>query len=157
MIRRQNKNKGYRRGQFSLEFMSTYGWALLIMMSVVAALVFITPNMKSLTSKRCVFGPGLACMGTTFSSDNLTVVLRNNMAQTIYNISAETNIPSTIDCDVSSVTLRADQNLMISCDNEVAGGLNIADDSKIGLNVYYQKTKSGYVQILTGEVYAKYK
>jgi len=155
-MRCQGKNRRYGKGQAAIEFMTTYGWALLIILSVIGALVYFMPNIKSLTTKTGMFAPGLTYMGSQFSSNNLTVVLQNSLAQTIYNVSAKTTVPSPINCTVSDTTLRADRRLTIVCNNSGVGGLNLSSDSKIGINVYYQKTRDGWQQINRGEVYAKY-
>jgi hypothetical protein len=150
-------NSGYRKGQFAIEFMSTYGWALLILMAALGALVYFMPNFRAITSEKCTFGPGVACLGTQLTEENLTIALRNSMGQTIYNVSVNTTLPIVMRCDIINTTIRADQRFLVSCDNQGAGNLEITTDSRIALQLNYKKTRDGYDQVIKGDLYAKYR
>jgi len=142
------------RGQIALEFMMTYGWAILALMTVIAGLAFFMPHTASLTNDKCLFSPSVPCLGVRLTAENLTVVLRNGMSQTIYNLQANMTTPENNDCIVSNTTLRADERLVITCDNSV---LKLSSDTKIKMALTYKKIKGGYDQIALGDIYAKYK
>jgi hypothetical protein len=154
------KLRSGHRGQIAVEFMSTYGWAILILMAALAALVYIMPSLNSLTNKKCIFGTGMTCLGTELTNAEFTISMRNDMGKTIYNVRAVTISPIGVSCTVdaptaSPVTLRTDQQFQIVCPNNPAG-LGITSDSGISVNILYEKTRGGYDQISKGDIYAKY-
>jgi len=152
------RNKKIRsKGQAALEFMMTYGWAMLLLTALVAGLVYVMPHPNTLTANKCVFSPGIPCLGSQLSANNLTVILRNGMEQSVYNISANITMPIEMACNVSSPTLRAEERLVITCDNNKAtNGMGLINDARIRISLSYKKVKEGYDQIVIGELYAKY-
>lgn len=147
--------KKITKGQAALEFMMTYGWALVVIAAVIAVLAYYGPNPRSLTTNRCVFSPMLSCLGTTLDDSSLKVVLHNNIGQTVYNITANVTVPINLKCYVSSSgAVSADSNIIIICQN--TNGLSLTADTEIKMNVYYYKSRGGYQQSLGGDVYAKY-
>jgi hypothetical protein len=146
--------KNISRGQAALEFLMTYGWAMLILTAIVAGFVYVIPHPQSLTTNKCLFGSSIPCLGSQSSANNLTIVLRNGMGQSIYNISANVTMPKEMTCGVTNnVTLRAEEKLLITCDNTILG---LKDDAKVRIVLSYQKIKGGFSQIVIGELYAKY-
>lgn len=145
------KNKS---AQAALEFLMTYGWAILVALVVAGALIYIMPNSKSLTTSKCIFGTELPCMGAQLSNNNLTVVLRNSLGQAIYDVSASVTVPSNVNCIVDS-TVPSDQRIVITCQN--SGKLNLVSDTRLKMTVTYKKSRTGYDQVSNGDIYAKYK
>jgi hypothetical protein len=160
-MNRLNKSKlikSKRRGQVALEFIMTYGWALLLVTTLVAGLAYIMPHPKSLAANTCVFGSAIPCLGAQLNSSELTIVLRNGLGQSIYEIRANETMPSIIpkSCDVSNVTARAEERIVIICNNSGDNGMNLTDDTRIRVELTYKKVKDGYDQSIIGEIYAKY-
>jgi hypothetical protein len=155
-MRIKKSMRNARKGQAALEFMLTYGWALLLLTTLIAGLVYIMPHPRSLAANKCIFNSAIPCLGAQLMDQNLTVVLRNGLGQSIYNISAYQTMPKNMICDVSSTTLRSEALLTVTCDNNVAGGMNVSEDTRIRIEFTYQKIKGGFNQIVVGEIYAKY-
>jgi len=143
------------RAQAALEFMMTYGWMLLVLAASIGGLVYFMPSSRSLTTNRCAFEPGISCLGTTFTSDNLTIVVRNSMGQTLYNLSANVSMPVNMACNVSNNMPASDTRITIVCQN--TGMMNLSRDSRISILVKYKKIRDGYDQSMIGDIYAKYK
>ncbi len=139
------------RGQAALEFMMTYGWAMLLLTALVAGLVYVMPHPKTVIANKCLFGSSIPCLGSQLSENNLTIVLRNGLGQSIYNVSANMTMPLDEACTVSNTTIRAEERLVITCNDN-----NMTDDSRIRVELRYKKTRDGYDQIIIGELYAKY-
>lgn len=150
----QNRVIKKSRGQSSLEFMMTYGWALLLLGAMIAGLVYIMPHPKDLAANKCVFGTEMPCMGTQLSSHNLTVILKNGLGKSVYNIRANVTVPVLTNCTVSNTTLVADGRLVIVCNN--SGVMNLTDHTRIKMVVQYKKIQNSYDQIMNGDIYAKY-
>jgi len=146
-----------RRGQAALEFMMTYGWALLLVITLVAGLAYIMPHPKSLTANKCIFGSAIPCLGAQLNSSELTVVLRNGLGQSVYNFSAYETMPTIMMCEVSNSTIRAEERIVIICNNSGPTGMHLNDDSRIRIELTYKKVKNtGYNQSIIGEIYAKF-
>ena len=152
-----NNNPKHRRGQAAFEFMSTYGWVMIVLMSALAALVYFMPNFRGITPEKCTFGSMTPCMGARLTSENLTFVLLNGLNQNIYNISVNTTLPRTITCDVNATTLRANQKVMVTCDNTGGGSLQLTSDSRIKAQIMYKKSVDGYYHTVNGDIYAKFR
>jgi hypothetical protein len=130
----------------------TYGWAILAVLIVFGALAYFMPQTKSLTNNKCIFSPATPCLGVRLTTENLTVVLRNGIGQTMYNISANMTAPINNDCKLSNTTLVAEGRLTITCNNIV---VKVAPNSRVKMSVTYKKVKNGYNQISIGDIYAK--
>jgi uncharacterized protein (UPF0333 family) len=144
--------KKQKKGQAALEFMMTYGWAILALITTVAVFAFIVPHTGDLTTNKCIFGAETPCLGAQLNSRNVTILLQNGLGQTIYNINANMTTPINNNCTVSKTTLKAEEKLTIVCDNSI---VKIKPNSKIRMTVKYKKVKNGYDQIVLGEIYAK--
>ena len=75
-------NKGFRKSQAAMEFLLTYGWAILVVLVAIGALAYfgvLSPD-RFLPSK-CVLSAGIACTDFRIESgtQQITVVLRNGL------------------------------------------------------------------------------
>ena len=60
-----------KRGQAALEFLMTYGWAILVVLVVIGALAYFgVLNPSILLPAKCTIGPGLNCKDFLVSSDS---------------------------------------------------------------------------------------
>lgn len=155
-----------RKGQFALEFMMTYGWAILVVLTIISALIYFTPNIKTITSKRCTFGPATPCLGTQLTNSELNIVVRNAILQKMYEVSAEATFPETVTCSVidsagntltpADNTINTDERFTINCPNDpVPAGLGLTDDSSVRVTITYKKSRGGFNQVSEGDIYAK--
>jgi hypothetical protein len=67
-----------RKGQAALEFLMTYGWAVLVIGAIIVTLTttgILVPSSDIASS--CIFSPGLACEDISIYSDRMYLVLRN--------------------------------------------------------------------------------
>ena len=74
----------YKKGQAALEFLMTYGWAILVVLVAIGALAFfgvLSPD-KFLPSK-CSLQPGLACIDQKITPGIVTVVVKNGYGSDI--------------------------------------------------------------------------
>ena len=73
------------KAQSALEYLMTYGWALVVIAIIIAALVFLLG--QSSTTLNCTMSPAAGALGyvdhTVASDGNLTIKLRNDTAKTI--------------------------------------------------------------------------
>jgi uncharacterized protein (UPF0333 family) len=143
-----------KRGQAALEFMLSYGWAILTVMVVIGSIAYIMPNQRSLTRNKCTFPPQMPCAGSSFDSDNLTLSLRNSAGVSINSLSVKIISPEEYPCSVSKTSLKADEQFFVYCENN--GTMDIYTDTKFILTATYKKSQGSYNQTLKGETFAKY-
>jgi len=73
-----------RRGQAAIEFLMTYGWALLIILVAISALVYFgILNADRFLPERCDLPTGIACLSFKLTDDDLTLVIQNNLGEDI--------------------------------------------------------------------------
>lgn len=71
--------EGFKKGQAAMEYLMTYGWALLVIVVVIAALFFLTQGMFKMES--CKFNPvGFSCGDT---NPQIYVDATNNVKMSI--------------------------------------------------------------------------
>ncbi|NTV22880.1 MAG: hypothetical protein HGA85_00705 [Nanoarchaeota archaeon] len=72
-----------KKGQAAMEFLMTYGWAILVVIAAIAALAYFgVLNPQNWLPEKCEFPPnGLTCLGKTASLTNgVTISLRNSVS-----------------------------------------------------------------------------
>lgn len=76
----KNRNKSARRGQAAMEYLMTYGWAILVIVIVLAVLAYFLPKLTK-TPEVCQFTqPGFSC------SENPALVLNNGQVVAQFNL-----------------------------------------------------------------------
>lgn len=83
---------GIKKSQAALEFIMTYGWAILVVLVAIGALAYfgvLSPD-RFLPS-RCTLQAGLACQDHLARATSLTIVFRNSLGYdiTVNDIKAE--------------------------------------------------------------------
>jgi hypothetical protein len=77
-----------RKAQAALEFLTTYGWAILVILVMIGALAYFgVLNPKNILPDKCLLSTGLTCKdfqiqdaGATF---NVRISIENNLGQSI--------------------------------------------------------------------------
>jgi len=81
------KLRGYtmnKKGQAAMEFLATYGWALLVIVVAISALAtFGVLNADKFLPERCIMPSGIACLSHKATTDSVQVVLQNSLGQTM--------------------------------------------------------------------------
>jgi uncharacterized protein (UPF0333 family) len=81
-----------KKGQAAMEFLMTYGWALLVVLIAIAALAFFgLLNPSRFLPEKCEIAPGLTCVGFTaeaesLSEGNISIILNNGIGVTMRNV-----------------------------------------------------------------------
>ncbi len=95
-----------KSGQAAMEFLMTYGWALLIVLISVGALTYLTTGFSAFTTDSCMFPPGFSCINYQVSQAGNTVfvTLQNGLGRSI-DVDAVLSVSgSNTLCDGSSAT-----------------------------------------------------
>ena len=74
----------FKRAQAAMEFLMTYGWAILVVLIVIAALAYLgVLNPQALVPEKCTLQP-LNCLGVTSTPNgNISISLMNPLANAI--------------------------------------------------------------------------
>lgn len=71
-----------KKAQAAMEFLMTYGWAILVVLVVIGALAYfgvLSPG--RLLPDRCQLPPGVSCDDFSISGTTLTIILTNGLGQ----------------------------------------------------------------------------
>lgn len=148
------------KGQAALEFLVTYGWAIMIILIAIGALTYIGfTNPSNLLPDKCTFGNGIICQDSQITTTTLKASIINGMGRTIYGVNVVPDGSSVMSActvnGVASVTLSADTPAEISCTFTAASRPAAGQTKKFKLKLTYKKTLTGFDQTSLGEVYGK--
>jgi len=151
-----------RKGQAALEFLTTYGWAFLVLLVMIGALAYFgVLNPSKMLPDRCMFSPEIQCLESKVVGDQggngiLMFRVRNNvgsMASFSFGATDLTyNMPAT-SCDVSDggANIRAGGTIEVNC--TFSNTFLPKEKMKFEVNVTYQKSGGTYWTPIKGEVY----
>ncbi|GIU69865.1 MAG: hypothetical protein KatS3mg002_1101 [Candidatus Woesearchaeota archaeon] len=84
------------KAQAALEFLMTYGWAILVVLAAIGALAYfgvLSPT--NFLPDQCTATSGIGCLGKPLISTNsVSFTLTNGLGQTINLASANTSLPA---------------------------------------------------------------
>ena len=77
-----------KRGQAALEFLMTYGWAILVVLAAIAALAYFgVLNPDRFLPEKCTLPSGLACLDYKASNGtSMTLIIQNSLGVDISGI-----------------------------------------------------------------------
>jgi len=133
-----------KKGQAALEFLTTYGWAILVVMVMIGALAYFgVLNPKKMMQGICTVGSDypITCNkdASTLKTDNITVYLTNSYTEpiTVTGGSFKTASGNSGSCNgFSSVTINEGDTGSIMCDFG-SGILTTGNKEKITLTLNY--------------------
>lgn len=73
-----------RSGQAAMEFLMTYGWAILVVLAAIAALAYFgVLSPEKFLPEKCILQPGIACVSHKVTTADITLVISNGLGRTI--------------------------------------------------------------------------
>lgn len=146
-----------RSGQAALEFLMTYGWAILVVLVAIGALAYfgvLSPD-KFLPAK-CTLQAGIACLDYKATATTVQIVLQNSLGSDISSVVVKAG-----GCGQDSTTKPTLSNgekspaYTITCDSDpITAGNQPLTGSKYNaqLNVSYTLTDSGLSHTNVGQI-----
>jgi len=151
-----------KKGQAAMEFLMTYGWALLVVLIAIGALAFFgLLNPSRFLPEKCELAPGLTCMdfNAKYSSDtstNVTILLNNGIGKTMKGV--EINLT---DCDANAVgsfatiTEGSTELIYINCSGPIAN-TRFKSNMKLSYNTSVEgitltHSKTGFIVVQVDE------
>ncbi len=97
----------FRKAQAAMEFLMTYGWAIIVVLAAIAALAYFgVLSPAKFLPERCAFPAGVDCVDKAVvdaSGNSVLLVFRNNIG---FKINITENASATDDCTVTDTTGR---------------------------------------------------
>jgi len=157
-----------RRAQAALEFLTTYGWAFLVILVMIGALAYFgVLNPSNLLPPRCTFSPEISCLEQKISSttNSLQFRFRNDLGQLATFDFNATEVSSGIGanacyilpdngtstafpCDIGAGRVAA-----VNCTFPAAVKFSSGVKMKFEVDAIYKKSGGVYNNPLQGEVY----
>jgi hypothetical protein len=154
------------KGQAAIEFLITYGWAIMAVMIVIGALAYfgVTNPATSLPDK-CMFSNAFQCKDFQITSNLLRIKLVNIGGETIYGdpvnginaLLTDNDAPCTTVSGGAPVIvpyLDPESEIEIECLDPPNSPFNTKEKAKVKVTINYLKNPSGYNQVSLGEVYS---
>ena len=145
------------KGQAALEFIMTYGWAILVVLVAIGALAYfgvLSPD--RLLPNKCVLQSGMGCTDFRVQAATITVRITNSLG---YDVNAAflnaSNCPTTVGQSISN---GGSATFVMTCDSDpVAVGAQPLTGTKYNadLNISYVVTDSGISHKNIGQLTAR--
>ena len=90
-----------KRGQAALEFLMTYGWAILVVLIAIGALAYFgVLNPKRSLPDICIIAPGFSCDDFILNVDgSATIIVRNGIGKSLNNWTLSIGSVAATSCD----------------------------------------------------------
>ena len=87
-----------KRGQIAQEFIITYGWIILVILSFLWGLAYYDViNLDTFISEKCTFSAGFECLDYSWQGTTFSVTIQNGLGFDVQNISMD------LDPDVNGI------------------------------------------------------
>jgi len=163
----------HKKGQAAMEFLMTYGWAILVVLIAIGALAYFgVLNPSRFLPNKCTFSAGVSCGDFILdnSAENLVLRLTNNLGETV-NIAdgavVVTNVESGVVCteDVafagtpSTYTWQDGQTIAGATTNQLlitdcgitTAGMPVGQRYRMRVDITYTGS-SGLAHTVTGDI-----
>ncbi len=72
-----------KKGQSALEFIMTYGWALVVLLLVISSLWFTFGGDKYFVNEKCMMGPGFLCKDFLVDEGSIQLIVKNSFGKDV--------------------------------------------------------------------------
>ena len=139
-----------KKSQAAMEFLMTYGWALLVVLAAIGALAYFgVLKPQQFMPEQCILVPGVACTDFKVTSSEISLILTNSLGRDMtVNIVSAGNCSKTFDQKLNN----GDQSTFVltGCSNG-----DIGARFKQNLNIVYTNLDSSLQKTIQGSISAK--
>lgn len=143
--------KIYKRAQAAMEFLMTYGWAILVVLAAIGALAYfgvLSPD--KFLPERCTLSTGITCTGFKITSDSFALVLTNNFGKDI-----ELNSVNVSGCLISGINESLKNSKTITINQTGCSFGSSGDRFDADISIGYTEKLTGLAKSLTGTLNSK--
>lgn len=72
--------KRTKKAQAAMEFLMTYGWMLLVVLTVIGTLAYFGISRMNIVPTACILEPGIACIDHRITPDEISIALLNGIS-----------------------------------------------------------------------------
>jgi hypothetical protein len=148
------KTRSYnKKGQAAMEFMMTYGWAIMALVISFAALYSFGVILKSPNQDMCALSPGIGCKEFIVGNNGVSIILSNGLGNNLNNVLVNiTNVSGTncVQSTPKSINDGRENNFGISC-----VGLKSGDKFKGTISITYLKEGNTLTSTSVGAINSK--
>jgi hypothetical protein len=140
-----------KKGQAAMEFLMTYGWAILVVLAAIGALAYFgVLSPEKFLPEKCVLAPGVDCTGFKVTPNEITLVVRNGMGKdlTLNSVSVGPCNTTLTNATFNSGKMQTLQ--MTGCSNGASGDRFDGD-----VSIDYTEKDSGLEKTMSGSLTAK--
>ncbi len=142
-----------KKGQAAMEFLMTYGWAILVVLVAIAALAYFGVLRPSrFLPSSCTLGAGFSCDDFKVTSGGVgTFSVRNGIGTNIYNVTLTVEGQT---CTPSNTSIHNGEKVTFTCNGLTSGTVGGKYSADITLS--YRQEDSDIVHDINGKVTTKY-
>jgi hypothetical protein len=135
-----------KKSQTAMEFMMTYGWAIMLVLVAVAALTYFgffhSKDVKKIIPSKCDLGSGLTCVDSVVEPARIGLIVRNENRYPINITNTESNIGNCQMIKKNTVLQPAEERewIFLGCNFEEE---DINKDVNITYNIIYSNGDPG--------------
>jgi len=129
-----------RKAQAAMEFLMTYGWAILVVLVVIGALVYMgVLNPMAMVPEKCTAPSGFICNSVSMNSNQLQMILTPQINGKSGNITFNAVTPTTFSVTESTGNdfLTGKPKTLTATVNPPAGGLRVGSKVRLGFDISY--------------------
>jgi hypothetical protein len=138
----------FLRAQSSLEYLMTYGWALIILVAVLSILYSLGIfDPQQYMNEECLFQPSLQCKSMSLKTNgNFELKLSNGLGYTINNVRADVNVLSTGESVQSTpqTSVGPNENIVVAASLKNTGTFRVGKIEKVKLTITYELDGNKY-------------
>ena len=152
------------KGQAALEFLSTYGWAFLVLLIMIGALTYFgVLNPSKMLPDRCMFSPEIQCVeskvvGNQGGNGMLRFRITNNIGSTASFAFGATDLTynkyTPCIAEGGGVNIRSGSTIEVNC-TFTGNTFPVREKMKFEVNATYQKIGGTYFTPIKGEIYTE--
>ncbi len=130
-------SKMFKKSQAAMEFLMTYGWAILVVLVAIGALAYfgvLSPD-RFLPAK-CTLPAGVACVDFNVGADTIDIVLRNGLGFDLENVIVK--VSGCSDSSATGVDLNNGAQAIFTVGSTTSCGLTSGAKFSGDINVSYK-------------------
>ena len=141
-----------KKGQAAMEFLMTYGWAILVVLIAIGALAYFgVLNPEKFLPEKCVIasGSGLFCedFSTSSASNEVKFRIKNILTEKVIVSKIELDEPSCVDSAGGEIKADSVGEFTLSC-----SALESKQKIKGNIIITYKKASSNFIKSTTGSL-----
>ena len=139
-----------KRGQAAMEFLMTYGWAILVVLVAIGALAYFgVLNPDRFLPEKCVIstGSGMFCEDHTADTTGITIRVKNILAESVTVTDVSTDTPACAWTGTQAIAADGTFDFALAGCTPASG-----DKIKADITIAYSKGAAGLARTTTGSI-----